>query len=47
MFADDRWQFNLMVGNYTAPGTVISMRSGDGAGYRVDPTCEAEFVVNP
>jgi len=48
VFSDDRWRFNLKVGNYTAPGTyVISMTSGDGAEYRVDPSCEAEFIVNP
>ncbi|MGH6895506.1 MAG: hypothetical protein ACREJ5_03025 [Geminicoccaceae bacterium] len=47
-FSGDRWRFNLKVGNYDAPGTyVISMTSGDGAEYRIDPTCEAEFVVNP
>jgi hypothetical protein len=48
VFSGDRWRFNLKVGNYTAPGTyVISMISGDGAAYLVDPTCEAQFVVNP
>ena len=47
-FSGDRWRFNLKVGNYSAPGTyVISMISGDAAEYRVDPSCEAEFVVNP
>jgi hypothetical protein len=46
VFNGDRWRFNLKVGNYTSPGTyVISMISGDGGEYRVDPTCEAEFIV--
>ncbi|MGH6917330.1 MAG: hypothetical protein ACREJ0_06455, partial [Geminicoccaceae bacterium] len=48
VFSGDRWRFNLKVGNYSAPGTyVISMISGDGAEYAVDPTCEAQFIVNP
>jgi hypothetical protein len=47
-FSSGRWRFNLKVGNYTSPGTcVISMISGDGAEYQVEPTCEAQFVVNP
>jgi hypothetical protein len=47
-FSGDRWRFNLKVGNFDAPGTyVITMISGDEAEYRVEPTCEAEFVVEP
>jgi hypothetical protein len=48
VFNGDRWRFNLKVGNYSAPGTyAISMISGDGGEYRVDPTCESEFIVSP
>lgn len=48
VFSDGNWRFNLKIGNYTAPGTyVISMNSGDGAEYRIDPTCAVEFVVMP
>ncbi len=46
VFNGERWRFNLKVGNYSAPGTyVISMIAGGD--YRIEPTCEAEFVVNP
>jgi hypothetical protein len=46
-FSGSKWQFNLSVRNYTAPGTyTITMASGDEAEYRVDPTCKAQFIVN-
>jgi hypothetical protein len=39
---------NLKTGSYTAPGAyTISMISGDGTEYRIDPTCKAQFIVNP
>jgi hypothetical protein len=48
VFSGSKWKFNLKTGNYTAPGTyTITMVSGDEAEYRVDPTCEAQFVVSP
>ncbi len=45
--AEDRWQFNLKTGSYTAPGTyTVFMESGDTAEYMLEtPTCTAEFVV--
>ena len=46
MFTGSGWQFNLKTRNYEAPGTyTITMVSGDGAEYRVEPTCEAQFVI--
>jgi hypothetical protein len=44
---DEKWQFNLKTGNYTAPGTyTVFMESGDDAEYVFEsPTCMAEFVV--
>ncbi|MGR3716513.1 MAG: hypothetical protein ACU0B1_07195 [Thermohalobaculum sp.] len=47
VFAGSGWQFNLKTKNYEAPGTyTISMVSGDGAEYRVEPSCEARFVID-
>lgn len=47
VFTDDgKWQFNLKTKNYTAVGTyTLNIVSGDDAEYRIDPTCEAQFVV--
>ena len=46
VFSGSKWQFNLKTKNYEAPGSyTITMVSGDGAEYRVDPTCEAQFVI--
>ena len=46
VFTGSGWQFNLKTKNYEAPGTyTITMVSGDGAEYRVEPTCEAQFVI--
>jgi hypothetical protein len=47
VFTDDlKWQFNLKTKNYAAQGTyTISMVTGDGSEYRIDPMCEAKFVI--
>ena len=46
-FTGSGWQFNLKTKNYEAPGTyTLSMVSGDGAEYRVAPSCEAQFVID-
>ena len=48
VFTDDgRWQFNLKISNYTAPGTyTVFMESGDDTEFVFEsPTCVAEFVV--
>ncbi len=46
VFTGSGWQFNLKTKNYEAPGTyTITMVSGDGVEYRVEPTCEAQFVI--
>ena len=43
---EDKWQFNLKIKNYDAPGTyTITMVSGDDSEYVIDPTCEASFVI--
>ena len=48
VFSGSEWRFNLKISNYTAPGTyTMTMISGNGAEYRIDPTCEAQFIVNP
>jgi hypothetical protein len=48
VFLLGKWRYYLRVRNYSAPGTyTMTMISGDEADYRVDPTCEAQFVVNP
>ena len=48
VFSGSKWRFNLKIGNYTAPGTyTMTMISGNGAEYRVEPICEAQFIVNP
>jgi hypothetical protein len=42
---ESKWQFNLKTKNYTASGTyTVYMDAGDPS-YRIDPTCEAQFVV--
>jgi hypothetical protein len=47
-FSGSRWRFNLKTRNYTAPGIyTLTMISGDETEYRIDPVCEAQFVVNP
>ena len=46
VFTGSGWRFNLKTKNYEAPGTyTVTMVSGDGAEYRVEPTCEAQFVI--
>ena len=43
-----KWRYYLRVKNYTARGTyTITMVSGDETEYRVNPTCKAQFIVNP
>ena len=47
-FSGSKWRFNLKIRNYTAPGTyTVTIISGDEAAYRVDPTCEAQFIIEP
>jgi len=44
--ADQIWQFNLKMTNYTAPGTyLITMESGADAEYRIAPICSTSFVT--
>jgi Tol biopolymer transport system component len=46
VYSGGKWQFNLLVKDLTAPGTyTITMESGDEDEYMIDPTCEAQFVV--
>lgn len=47
VFTDEgKWQFNLKLKNYTAPGTyTVIMVSGNELEYRIEPTCEAQFVI--
>jgi hypothetical protein len=46
-FIDNRWRFNLLTKNYTAPGTyTIQMVSGDGSEYVITPSCIGTFVIN-
>lgn len=47
VFTDEgKWQFNLKLQNYTAPGTyTVIMVSGNELEYRIEPTCEALFVI--
>ena len=46
VFNDPWWQFNLKTKNYSAAGTyTISMVSGDGTEYVVEPTCEVQFEI--
>jgi len=45
-FSGDKWHFNLKTKNYSAMGTYnISMISGDGSEYMINPKCEATFVI--
>lgn len=44
VFEDDKWQFNLLTKNYTAPGTyTVTMVPGNG--YFIEPTCAGSFVI--
>lgn len=47
VFIDEsKWQFNLKTGEYTASGTYsIFILSGDDSEYIIDPSCEAQFVI--
>lgn len=46
LFDGTWWHFNLETKNYSAPGTYsVTMRSGDETEYTIDPTCEAQFVI--
>jgi hypothetical protein len=43
-----KWRYYLKVSAFKAVGTyTISMVSGDETEYRVVPTCEAQFIVEP
>ena len=48
IFTDEgKWQFNLKMKNYTAPGTyMIYMDTGDDLEYVIEPTCLATFVID-
>lgn len=42
----EKWQFNLKIKNYNAPGTyTITMDTGNEADYIFDTTCSATFVI--
>lgn len=44
VFTEDKWQFNLLTKNYTAPGTyTLTIVQGDN--YLIDPACVARFVI--
>jgi hypothetical protein len=45
-YGEGTWQYNMKVTNYTAAGSYkVSMLSGDGSKYGLEPSCEATFVV--
>jgi hypothetical protein len=46
VFSNGVWQFNLQTKNYTAKGTyTVTMDSGNGGVYIVNPTCTGQFVI--
>ncbi len=46
VYTGSKWQFNLKVKNYSSSGMyTITMVSGDDTEYVIDPTCEAQFVI--
>jgi hypothetical protein len=45
-YTDTKWHYNLKIKNYSSLGLyTVSMDTGNGAEYMIDPTCVAEFVV--
>ena len=45
-FENGKWQLNLKVKDFTAPGTyTVTMESGNNAEYQIDPTCTSQFVI--
>jgi hypothetical protein len=46
VFSGGNWSFNLQTKNHTASGTyTVTMVSGDGTEYIIDPTCTVKFVI--
>jgi len=46
-YIDGKWRFDVRGGDYTIPGSyTVSMLTGNGSEYLIQPTCEATFVVN-
>ena len=46
VFRLGKWRFRLKVRLVIAPGTyTVTMASGNEAEYRIDPTCEGQFVI--